>query len=306
MSRYVVHKGVYCQVHEYGWKVKQWVNPDTGQAERMAWKKCIYEPLGDWDDPDIQAKNIDQSGTLLEIEREEERKRRALEKSAKRAKRTCRLKIKSAAMKSLLTCTYRENMQDFDRARKDFHDFLRKLRNIIPGFAAVYAFERQARGAWHIHAAIRELPEWLIYTEKFTGKQVKVRSWNYIRRLWHSVVGKDNGNVDIDGHRRTRHGLRSKHRPAESLSKLAGYVSKYLTKDYAEGLEGRNRWGSTQGIDVPAPVVFELPEMPLSDLISIAFEIPDGHRVIRHNISQFGKFWLLYTEPGHPPDLGDS
>lgn len=300
MSNYVVHKGVYCQVHEYGWRFKQWTNPDTGQTEHMAWKRRVYEPLGDWDDPDIRAKVIDQSGTLLEQQREEERKRRALAKSAARAKRTCRLKIKSARMKSLLTCTYRENMKDFDRARKDFHAFLRKLKNIIPGFAAVYAFETQTRGAWHVHAAIRELPKWLVYTEKFTGKQVKVRSWDYIRRLWHSVVGKDNGNVDIDGHRKTRHGIPSKHRSAESLAKLAGYVSKYLTKDYGKGLEGRNRWGSTQGLDIPAPVVFDLPEMPLVDLIDIAFALPEGHRVVNHNIGQFGKFWLLFTEAVSP------
>lgn len=298
MRRYVVHKGVHCQVFEHGWKVKQWVNPDTGQAEHMAWKKLLYVPMGDWDDADIHAQEIDQSGTLLGQQQEEERRLRALEKSAARAKRTCRMKIKSAGMKSLLTCTYRENMQDFDRARTDFHAFLRKLRNIIPDFAAVYAFERQGRGAWHVHAAIRQLPEWLVYTEKFTGKQVKVRSWAYIRRLWHSVVGKDNGNVDIDGHRKTRHGFPAKHRPAESLAKLAGYVSKYLTKGFEDGLEGRNRWGSTQGIGVPKPVVIELPEMPLADLISITFEVPDGHRIVRHNVSQFGKFWLLYTEPG--------
>lgn len=301
MSNYVVHKGVYCQVHEYGWRVKRWQNPETGQAEHMAWKRRVYEPLGDWDDPDIIAKNIDQSGTLLGDEQEARRRQRALEKSAARAKRTCRLKIKTAGMQSLLTCTYRENMQDFDRARTDFHAFLRKLRNIIPGFVAVYAFEKQSRGAWHVHAAIRELPKWLTFTEKFTGKAVTVRSWDYIRRLWHSVVGKDNGNVDIDGHRKTRHGLPAKHRPAASLAKLAGYVSKYLTKDYAEGLEGRNRWGSTQGINVPAPVVFDMPEMPLVDLIDVAFDLPAGHRVVRHNIGQFGKFWVLYTEAASPP-----
>jgi len=259
----------------------------------MAWKQRKYVPIDDWDNPEIQAREIDQSGTELEKEREEERKCRALEKSAARAKRTCRHKIKTAGVSSLLTCTYRENMGDFDKVRADWAAMLRKLRRIIPGFRTVYAFEKQERGAWHVHAAIDKLPVHL----EIAGEG-KVRSWDYLRRIWRGIVGRDNGNIDVDGHRRTRHGLPGKYRAAESLAKLAGYVSKYLTKDYAEGIEGRNRWGSTQGIAVSKAVVFDMPEMPLHELIECAFEVPDGHRIVRHRIGQFGKFWMLYTEPG--------
>jgi len=116
--------------------------------------------------------------------------------------------------------------------------------------------------------------------------------------MWRSIVGRDNGNIDVDGHRKTRHGLPGKYRASESLAKLAGYVSKYLTKDHASGVPGRNKWGSTQGIEVSKPVVFDMPEMPLAELVGVAFEVPDGHRIVRHRIGQFGKFWVLYTEPG--------
>lgn len=300
MSQYVVHKGVYCQVFEDGWRVKEWQSADTGQKEMMAWKRRVYVPLADWDDPGVHAgPDVDQSDTELEKQREEERKKRAAEKSAARAKRTCRHRIKSAGASSLLTCTYRENMIDFDRARRDWAAYLRKLRRAIPGFRAVYAFEQQDRGAWHVHAAIDKLPKHL---DTIDGR---VRSWDYLRRLWHSVVGKDNGNIDVDGHLKTRHGVPGKFRAAESLAKLAGYVSKYLTKDHETGIPGRNRWGSTQGIEVSKPIVFDMPEMPLADLVGIAFEVPDGHRVVRHTIGQFGKFWVLYTEPGEAA-LSDS
>lgn len=296
MDRYVVHKGVYCQVHEHGWRVKQWVSPATGQAELMAWKRRVYVPIDDYDAPGLHAgPEVDQSGTELEKQREEDRKRRALEKSAARAKRTCRHRIKAAGVSSLLTCTYRENMTDFDKARQDWASMLRKLRRVLPGFRAVYAFEQQDRGAWHVHAAIDKLPPWL----NVPGAG-RVRSWDYVRRLWRSVVGADNGNVDIDGHRKTRHGVTGKYRAAESLARLAGYVSKYLTKDHAEGVPGRNRWGSTQGIEVAKPVVFDVPECPASDLVGLAFSVPEGHRIVRHFIGQFGKFWLLFTEPGAP------
>lgn len=293
MSQYVVHKGVYCQVFEDGWRVKEWQSANTGQKEMMAWKRRVYVPLADWDDSGVHAgPDVDQSDTELEKQREEERKKRAAEKSAARAKRTCRHRIKSAGASSLLTCTYRENMIDFDRARRDWAAYLRKLRRAIPGFRAVYAFEQQDRGAWHVHAAIDKLPKHL---DTVDGR---VRSWDYLRRLWHSVAGKDNGNIDVDGHLKTRHGVPGKFRAAESLAKLAGYVSKYLTKDHETGIPGRNRWGSTQGIEVSKPIVFDMPEMPLADLVGIAFEVPDGHRVVRHTIGQFGKFWMLYTEPG--------
>ncbi len=295
MEQYVVHKGVHCQVFEQGWRVKEWVSPDTGQQELMAWKRRIYVPMGDWDDPEIQAKDIDQTGTLLEQERLERQRLLGLERSAARAKRTCRHKIKAAGVSSLLTCTYRENMTDFDKVREDWAAMLRKLRRIIPGFRAVYAFEPQDRGSWHVHAAIDKLPVYL----QVPGEG-RVRSWDYLRRMWRGIVGRDNGTINVDGHRRTRHGLPGKYRASESLAKLAGYVSKYLTKQHADGIPGRNKWGSTQGIEVAKAITFDMPEMPLAELLSLAFQVPDGHRIVRHGLGQFGKFWILYTEPGAP------
>lgn len=300
MDRYVVHKGVYCQVFEDGWRLKQWESPETGQKELCAWRRLRYIPIGDWDDPLTHAVDVDQSGTELEKERLERQRLLALERSAKRAKQSCRHRVKASGLSSLLTCTYRENMQDFDRARADWKAFVRKVERVIPGFRTVFAFERQERGAWHVHACIDKLPPWLTIRESGSGRVLRVRSWDYVRRLWRDVVGRDNGNIDLDGHRKTRFGMPGKYRKSESLAKLAGYVSKYLTKDYAEGLAGRNRWGSTQGIGVAKPVIFDLPEMSASELIGLGFHVPAGHRIVRHHVGLFGKFWLLYTEPGEP------
>lgn len=295
MEQYIVHKGVHCEVFELGWRVKQWHSPDTGQSELMAWRKRIYVPMSDWDDPGlIAAPPVDQSDTELEKERLERQRLLGLERSAARAKRTCRHKIKTAGVSSLLTCTYRENMTDFDKVREDWAAMLRKLRRVLPGFRAIYAFEPQDRGSWHVHAAIDKLPTYID-----VPGEGRVRSWDYLRRMWRGIVGRDNGNIDVDGHRKTRHGLPGKYRAPESLAKLAGYVSKYLTKHHEDGIPGRNKWGSTQGIDVSKPVVFDMPEMTLAELVGVAFALPDGHRIVRHNIGQFGKFWVLYTEPGN-------
>jgi hypothetical protein len=293
--------------------VKEWECKATGQRETLIWRKVWYRPMGDPDDPadaDVWAeKPIDQTGTLMEQERLEQKRQRQREQGRKRAKRTCRYKIKAAGFSSMLTCTYRENMTDFDRMRADWNQMLRKLAKAIPGFRSVYGFEQQERGAWHVHAAIDRLPTHLNVSEGSGrhARQVRVRSWDYIRRLWHSIVGRDNGNIDVDGHRRTRYGHKGKFRSAESLAKLAGYISKYLTKEYADGLDGRNMWGSTQGLKPPKACVFDLPEMPLHDAIELAFHLPDGHRIVSHRIGQFGKFWSLFSEPGEPdiPDIHD-
>lgn len=294
MEQYVVHRGMHCQVFEHGWRYKVWKSSETGQVEHTIWKRRHYIPMGDYDDPTSFADPpLDQTGTELEKERQERARLLALEKSARRAKQSCSHKIKEAGFSSLLTCTYRENMTDFDRMRSDWAKLLRKLQAIFPGFATVYGFEQQERGAWHVHAAIHKLPVYLWVPQgQGSSRKVMVRSWDYIRRLWRAIVGQ--GNIDVDGHRRRRRSSRGQH----SLALLASYVSKYLTKDHQHGPAGRNRWGSTQGIAVSKPIVLDLPEAPLQDLIDLAFHLPDGHRIVRHRIAVFGRLWFLHTEPG--------
>ncbi len=303
MAEYVVHRGVHCQVFEDGWNYKEWRSSVTGQMEHKLWPRRIYVPLADIDNPEVWADPpIDQSGTVLEAERLEKQRLLALEKSARRAKQGCSHKIKEAGFSSLLTCTTRENITDFDLFRQHWAAMLRKLAAHVPDFAAVFAFERQERGAWHVHAAIHKLPVYLWVPQGPGSKRkVMVRSWDYLRRLWRSIVGE--GNIDVDGHRKRR-GKRGGHRAHASLARLAGYVSKYLTKDHATGPVGRNRWGSTQGIKPPKPAVRQLPPMPLSEAIDLAFHLPDGHRIVRHAVFNFGKCWVLYTERGEPENDG--
>lgn len=308
-GNYVVKNGLHCEVFESGWNYKVWESKRTGQLEHKLWPRLVYRPMGDPDDPadaDVWADPpLDQSGTLLEAERLEKQRLLALEKSARRAKQQCAHKIKHAGFESLLTNTYAENMQDFDRMRRDWAAFMRKVGPHIPDFACVFAFEQQKRGAWHVHAAIRKLPLYLCVPDG-RGKharKVMVRSWDYLRRCWRSIVGA--GNIDVDGHRKRGRFGQGKRFSAESLARMAAYVSKYLTKDHATGPAGRNRWGSTQGLQPPKPRVLTLPPMALIDAMELAFHVPEGHRVVRHSVWGFGKFWCLFSEPDNspPPDI---
>jgi hypothetical protein len=226
-------------------------------------------------------------GVDVDLEALERKAEAARAKSQRRAKTNCRWKIKHGAFSSLLTLTYHENMKDFDRMHADLAAFLRIMKREIPGFQAVWAFERQQRGAWHCHMAIHRLQP------HYVRRGLKVKSWVLARMAWRRIVGEDGGNIDVDGHCGKGQGLRKK-----SLAKLAGYVSKYLTKEWDDNaLFGRNMWGSTQGLRVPPSEVIELPQCTLLDAITVAFDVPEGHRVASHGVNVERGLWWLFTEP---------
>lgn len=74
--------------------------------------------------------------------------------AAKRAKQQVRLRCKAIGADRMITLTYRENMQDKARLKCDF-DSLRRRLGALGGFQYVAVAERQQRGAWHLHVAVR-------------------------------------------------------------------------------------------------------------------------------------------------------
>ena len=53
-----------------------------------------------------------------------------------------------------ITLTYARNMTDNARLREDLRKFWPKMRNRFGEFEYIYVKERQARGAWHVHAIL--------------------------------------------------------------------------------------------------------------------------------------------------------
>lgn len=291
MDQIVNHKGYWCKKVPWGWKARHFYAEATGQKETILWRNYLYIPQGDIDDPDLKVNEIDQSGTLVDEERKERQRLANKAAGQARAKRKCRHRIKTHNLCQMLTGTYRENMEDFDRVHRDFAAWYRIMRRHIPGFRGVWAFEPQKRGAWHWHMATDRLPKWI----DFEGG--RVRSFELVRRIWLRVVGDDNGAVNVDGHNRTKFGTPAKRNRQQSLALIAGYVSKYLTKEVADRIDGRNMWGSTQKLETAPPFTMDIEEMPMADVISALFSLPEGHRVVRHQCNKYGTFWLLYTEP---------
>lgn len=312
METIVYRDGYPCKWEERGWKVRIWEAGGVVQAPGL--KRAVARSGGSGQrEVKVQPRRVlvrltdepqwfdcaDSDGRELEIDVDldelAERAARQRVRNAQRAKETCRHKVKQAGFSTMLTGTYRENMADFNRLRRDFAGFLRIMRRVVPGFRCVFSFEPQKRGAWHWHMATDRLPR----TMQFQG--AKVKSYAVATAVWRQVVGVDNGMVHVDQHLRTRAGSPGKYRPEASLARMAGYLAKYLTKDHGSGIFGRNRWGSTQGIDVPAWVTLEFDEaVPMIDVIAAAWECPEGHRVARHWLSSDKRTWVLYTEPEGP------
>lgn len=145
--------------------------------------------------------------------------------AANRAKQRVRHLCKAMGADRMLTLTYRENMVDRERAKKDFDRFRRAMSK-HRDFKYVCTMEQQERGAWHFHIAVK-------------GRLV----YQLVRSIWRRIVGQDNGNIDVSN----PHGRRG------GQHKLAAYLSKYIAKN-AElfGLNEKRYWCS-RGIDVPEP-----------------------------------------------------
>lgn len=185
----------------------------------------------------------------------DERREANRKRAARRATTNVRRLVKVAGMDSLLTLTYRSLQLDLALCKKHLKEFIRRMRRLIPGWQYVAAFERQERGAWHVHLAIHKLPMNLP-----ASNGVKVKSYNIVRAVWRSVVGSDNGNVDESRRRKFS---------SHTTAKIAAYISKYMLKAFEDGDDWKNRY-SSGGLDSPPPPT-RVRSTSLVDLIAAAY-----------------------------------
>jgi hypothetical protein len=187
---------------------------------------------------------------------------------------------------SLLTLTYRANVTDLGTAKAHLKEFVRRMRRVVPSFGYVAAFERQERGAWHVHLATHTLPLRLA-----ASNGVKVKSYGVVRAIWRSVTGDLGGNIDQ---------ARRKRASRSSAAKLASYLSKYMTKAYAEGDAWSNRFSASQHA-IPEAVRAVFRNSTLQDVIALAYAFAaDGRCDITSWLSRWGETFYLASES--PPD----
>jgi hypothetical protein len=211
------------------------------------------------------------------------------ERSARRAKSEIRRKCKYLALDSMITLTYKVNMLDEDTCKKHLHSFIERLKKVVNGFAYIAAFERQTRGAWHIHIACHRIQS------HFMQSGVRVKSFDLLRSIWRSVVGEFGGNADLQNRKK---------RSRKSIAQLAAYISKYVSKSFdAVGVDRlwKKRYTSSRGC-VPAAVVTCYRRESLRELISLAIDkYASGIGVkIRACLVDDGKGFFMTIEPDIP------
>lgn len=218
------------------------------------------------------------------LEDAEERREANLRRAARRAKTKVRRMVKVLGLDAMLTLTYRANQQDLTLCKTHMKEFVRRMRRLLPGFVYVAAFERQKRGAWHVHMAVHRLPQNLLWSG------VRVKSFNVVRAVWRRVVGELDGNIDQQ---------RRKRFSQQSSGKLAAYLSKYMLKAFEEGDDWSNRYSGSAGVQLPQAVLLRFKGEALRDLIDLAYSaVADGPCECMTWLGNFGDTFFLSTEAG--------
>lgn len=209
------------------------------------------------------------------------------ERSRRRARTRVRRLAKFKALTDLLTLTYRENVTDRDRMARDFDVFIKRVRRVLPGFEYICVFEKQKRGAWHAHLAVRR------FASHYLHKGALVKSFDLLRSMWRGVVGQDNGNVDVSRGRAVR----------RSTAKLAAYLSKYIGKTFDQAEKHVNSY-SASGRTIPDAILERCASPLLADAISelVALVSPEAQRGTWSQVMLEGGGWFLCLSP--PPSRG--
>lgn len=181
---------------------------------------------------------------------------RNVERSSRRAKTKVRRLCKLKGLTTMLTLTYRDNVEDRGRMARDFDVFVKRVRRVIPDFQYVCVFERQKRGCWHAHIAVKRV------LSHYVQKGQLVRSYDLLRSFWRGVVGVDGGNVDVSRQKRL----------GRSEARLASYLSKYISKGFSESSGAGDSYRAS-GRALPKPMVFQSASGDLSAGITALFDL---------------------------------
>lgn len=287
------------KVNYEAWDVRVW--QANGHREVSASRPVIWEEHNALS-PLAKEMLVEHVAELTDAEKaaaEAEKHERNLERASRRARTKCRRLIKAAEFDEMLTLTYKQNQTDRALAKKHFKEWVRRMKRALGDFGYVAALEPQARGSWHIHIATWKLPTHAEY------RGVKIQAWKLGTEVWHSIVGdyegKRNGLCFVGG--KDRHGRPRRERM--SIAKIAAYVSKYITKGYADAPAEVNRYSASEGLETGAKPSFDrlFDVKTVRELTERLVELFDGETVVAMSLSTMhDRFWYCVE----PRDAGAS
>lgn len=248
------------------------------------WEEVPYKPVVDLfpDQPSLQ-----------QIQDAEDRRLLNLKRAASRAQTMCRRVIKAEGFNEMLTLTYREKQSDRELCKVHFKEWYRRMKRALGSFRFCASFEKQSRGAMHVHIATNKLPQHADY------KGVKIKAWQLGTRIWRDIVGADNGLCFVGG--KSKFGAPRKQ--AFSLGKMAAYVSKYIMKDFEDSPEESNRYSRSNGTALPKPKTMYFDNLSMMEILGLVFECGEGDVIVSHRVdAERGSYWLC-TEPVIPLGL---
>lgn len=182
------------------------------------------------------------------VEEQAERDVENRQRAAKRARQNVRHLVKSVFADHMLTFSWRENMTDRARAAAEWKEFVRLFRVRYPSWAYLAVLEKQERGALHIHVAVQGKQDirWLLRCWLLAIGQAPedVSAW---------LVGgvklgeRSLGAVNVEPPKK-RWGGASKQWKRD---KLAGYLTKYIGKEFDEAEKNAKKYWHSRNIIKP-------------------------------------------------------
>lgn len=190
-----------------------------------------------------------------EPEEQEQRDKENRQRAAKRARQRVRWLNKCIAADHLLTFSYRENVTDRARVASNWQETVRLYRVRYPDWRYVAVLEKQERGAYHMHVAVhgKQDTRWLLRCWLLAIGQSPddVSAW----LLGGLKLGERSlGAVNVQPPKR-RWGCTKK---AWQVDKLAGYLTKYIGKEFDEAEKSAKKYWHTKNIDQPEVIRYWL------------------------------------------------
>jgi len=227
----------------------------NGHQEVVFWKEA----------PDLerQAQRAIQRDLAHLVPKGEGDRERNKARAERRAVQQVRLLAKAMGVNSLLTFTYRANVQDRDLVLKHLDRLRRRMVDLFGEWRYLAVLEKQDRGAYHIHVGTHALPAFV------HRAGVKLKSWPVMLQIWRHITGELGGSFHEAKHLKRWGSRKVKH----GAGSIARYLAKYLSKDFAESDLNRKRFTRSQAVALPEAykAQWEAAKVDVRELIELAF-----------------------------------